>query len=211
MSFTHGIKFISINTNEEKHSYNDFGLVLSEQDIGTPTPKTYTVNVGGMNGLLDLTEALDEVKYNNRNLTFKFSCAEDLSSWETRKTDVANFLHGLKMKIITWSDPNYYYVGRCTVDEYNSSRALGVIVVSCNCEPFKYHHEVKTVALVEGDNIVENSRMVTFADLNCTQQTTINDTVYSSGNYVKVIKLASGTNTIKSTGTATLTFREGEL
>ena len=211
MSIAHGIRFISVNSNEEKHSYNDFGLILESQNIGTPKPKTYTVSVNGMNGELDLTEAFGEVKYNNRQLRFTFSCVEELSKWETRKTDIANFIHGLKMKIITWSDPNYYYVGRCTVDEYNSSKALGTIVVSCNCEPYKYHHDTRTVTINEGDNTIENSRMPVYADLNCTQQTTINDTVYSTGDYLKAIKLTSGTNTITSTGTATLTFREGEL
>lgn len=211
MSFTHGIRFISVNTNDEKHSYLDFGLMLNKQEIGTPKPKTCSISVHGMNGQIDLTESLDGIKYENRKLKFTFSCIEGLKYWETRKTDVANFLHGLKMKIITWSDADYYYVGRCTVDEYNSSKTLGTIVVSCDCEPFKYHHNNKTVTIYSGDNIVENSRMTTFADLICTQQTTINGTVFPSGDYKKIIKLYSGANKIKSTGTATLTFREGEL
>ena len=41
-----------------KHSYEDFGLILSSKEIGLPTPKTESVSVIGRNGNLDLTDAL---------------------------------------------------------------------------------------------------------------------------------------------------------
>ena len=53
-----GVKFNSINENISKHSYKDFGLVLTEQNIGVPTAKTYTVDIEGRNGTLDLSESL---------------------------------------------------------------------------------------------------------------------------------------------------------
>lgn len=211
MSIPHGIEFESINTSEVKHTHIDFGLILVSQNIETPNPKTITVSINGRDGDLDLTEAFGEVKYNNRKLKFTFSCVEQLTDWEKRKTQVADFLHGQKMKITTWSDPEFYYVGRCKVDEYNSSKSQGKIVISCDCEPYKYKQNITTISLVSGTNTINNGRMTVFADLTCSYEVTINNTVYSPETYLKVIKLTKGINTITSSGTATLQFREGEL
>ena len=211
MSILHGIKFIDVNSNIEKHSYRDFGLILENQDIKTPEPYTYTVDIPFKNGSLDLTETLGEVTYKDRSIKFVFNCIEGLQAWETRKTQIANFIHGAKMKIITWSDPNYYYIGRCNVDDYNSSKTKCTVSISCNCEPFKYHHDITTVNIVSGDNTVENTRMLTFADLTCPKITIVNGTTYTTGTHLKAIKLSSGSNVITSDGEATLTFRKGEL
>ena len=43
MTNFNGVTFVSLNTNISKHSYIDFGVILTEQNIGLPTPKTYTV------------------------------------------------------------------------------------------------------------------------------------------------------------------------
>ena len=42
---------------------------------------------------------------------------------------------------------------------------LGKIVISCNCEPFKYKKNITTFNLTEGTNTINNSRMTVYADL----------------------------------------------
>ena len=65
-----------------KHSYEDFGLILSSKEIGLPTPKTESVSVIGRNGDLDLTDALgDDVKFENRKLSFTFSLLNGARDW----------------------------------------------------------------------------------------------------------------------------------
>ena len=57
-----------------KHSYEDFGLILSSKEIGLPTPKTESVSVIGRNGDLDLTDAFgNNVKFEKRKLKLNFS------------------------------------------------------------------------------------------------------------------------------------------
>ena len=110
------------------------------------------------------------------------------------------------MKITTLSDFNFYYVGRCQIDEYNSSQRLGEIVVSCDCEPFKYKKNVTVFNLNEGTNTVQNSRMTVYADLINESEITINSKVYSAGTHLRAIKLISGSNTLNSSGNAPLNF-----
>ena len=211
MTNLNGVTFVSLNTNISKHSYLDFGVILTEQNIGLPTPKTYTVNIEGMDGNLDLSECFGEMKYENRTLKFTFESIDKITDWQAKMTKISSFLHGQKMKIYSWSDPDFYYVGRCRIDEYNSKSKLGKIVISCDCEPFKYKQNITTFNLVEGSNTVQNSRMTVYADLINEAEITINGKTYNAGAHLRTIKLTSGTNNLNSSGSATLIFQEGEI
>ena len=211
MTNLNGVTFVSLNANISKHSYIDFGVILTEQNIGLPSPKTYTVNIEGMDGALDLSECFGEMKYENRTLKFTFESIEKITDWQAKMINISSFLHGQKMKITTWSDPDFYYVGRCRIDEFNSNSKLGKIVISCDCEPFKYKQNITTFNLVEGLNTVQNSRMTVYADLINESEVTINNKTYNAGTHLRAIKLTSGTNILNSSGSATLIFQEGEI
>ena len=211
MTNFNGVTFVSLNANISKHSYLDFGVILTEQNIGLPTPKTYTVNIEGMDGTLDLSECFGEMKYENRTLKFTFELIDKITDWQAKMIKISSFLHGQKMKITTWSDPNFHYIGRCQIDEYNSNSKLGKIVISCDCEPFKYKQNITTFNLVEGSNTVQNSRMTVYADLINEAEITINGKTYNAGAHLRTIKLTSGTNNLNSSGSATLIFQEGEI
>ena len=211
MTNLNGVTFVSLNTNISKHSYLDFGVILTEQNIGLPSPKTYTVNIEGMDGALDLSECFGEMKYENRTIKFTFESIDKITDWQAKMIKISSFLHGQKMKITTWSDPNFHYIGRCQIDEYNSNSKLGKIVISCDCEPFKYKQNITTFNLVEGSNTVQNSRMTVYADLINEAEITINGKTYNAGAHLRTIKLTSGTNNLNSSGSATLIFQEGEI
>lgn len=102
-----GVTFTSWSTNISKHSYTDFGVILTEQNIGLPSPKTYSVSIEGMDGSLDLSECFGEMKYENRTLKFTFESIEKITDWQAKMINISSFLHGHKMKIKTWSDPNF--------------------------------------------------------------------------------------------------------
>ncbi len=164
-----------------------------------------------MDGSLDLSECFGEMKYENRMLKFTFESIDKINDWQAKMINISSFLHGHKMKIKTWSDPNFYYVGRCQIDEYNSSSMLGKIVISCDCEPFKYKKNITVFNLTEGTNTVQNSRMTVYADLINESEITINTKVYSVGIHLRAIKLICVTNTLNSSSISTLNFQEGEI
>lgn len=118
-------------------SYTDFGLVLEDMDIPPASPKTNYVDIPGGDGSIDLTEAFGEVKYNDRELEFAFSCRKE--DFETKKRIVANAIHGKRMRVSTTVDPGYYYQGRVYIDSYETSAVFGRIVVKAIVEPYKYH------------------------------------------------------------------------
>lgn len=121
-----------------KHSYTDLDLILSSKEIGMPEPKTETVDIPGADGELDLSETLsDEIKYKNRELKFTFTLLNALKRWSTKLSEVNNYLHGKKMRVIMDDDASFYYYGRCTVDSYASSKTLGTIIIKVDAKPYK--------------------------------------------------------------------------
>lgn len=122
----------------EKHSYDDFGLILSSKDYTPPKPKTEMVNIPGRNGYLDLTEALGvPVTFENGKWVFTFTLMNSNSTWVNVLNDLVNYIHGKKMRIILDEDNGFFYYGRCSINQYKSSKSLGTITIECDVDPFK--------------------------------------------------------------------------
>ena len=128
-----GVKFGGL------HSYDEWGLILTEKELKSPDIKTYTVELEGSNGVLDFTDFFGAVKYENRQLTFSFikpNITPDgfLSLYSL----VQNALHGKKMQVILDDDPAYFYYGRVSINDWKSNKGIGEIVIEVDAEPYKY-------------------------------------------------------------------------
>ena len=121
-----------------KNSYDDFGLILTDKDIGFPEPKLEEVDVIGADGVIDLSEVLnDDIKYKTRKLQFTFTVLKGNKYWASTVTDVANYLHGKKLRIQMDFDPAYYYTGRCKINSFKTSKRLCTITIDAECEPYR--------------------------------------------------------------------------
>lgn len=121
-----------------KNSYDDFGLILTYKDIGFPEPKLEEVNVIGADGVIDLSEVLnDDIKYKTRKLQFTFTVLKGNKYWASTVADVANYLHGKKLRIQMDFDPAYYYTGRCKINSFKTSKRLCTITIDAECEPYR--------------------------------------------------------------------------
>lgn len=121
-----------------KNSYTDFGLILTEKDIGFPEPKLEEVDVIGADGVIDLSEVLnDDIKYKTRKLQFTFIVLKGNKYWASTVADVANYLHGKKLRIQMDFDPAYYYTGRCKINSFKTSKRLCTITIDAECEPYR--------------------------------------------------------------------------
>jgi hypothetical protein len=68
-------------------------------------------------------------------LTFTVFPSDD---FEMKKRQVSNLLNGQQKKIIVDKDPEYYWIGRCSVNEYASNKNLHKIVVGVTVAPYKW-------------------------------------------------------------------------
>lgn len=116
-------------------------ILLDGYELNPPQPKTYTVDIPGGDGVIDLTTALTgDVVYENRSQKFTFALI-NVEDFENVKMEVSNFLHGKAFDYQITMDPGYTYHGRFTVDTYThqmyASGKLGLIEVSVDAEPYK--------------------------------------------------------------------------
>lgn len=218
-----GIRF------DDVHSYHDLNLILSAVSIPPATPKTDFIDVPGADGTLDLTEALGDVRYNDRDparFVFTMNPADDLSDYafECKKTEVSNALNGKLFKKITLDkDPDYYYTGRCTVSEYLSDKRIRQIVVTARLQPYKrkQNKTVATYALTTEEQtvVLTNGKKSVVPEITCTYDNTkvvlgTKEYTLSAGtNKILDICLIEGHNILKMSGTGTITFtyQEAEL
>lgn len=119
-----------------------FNMILVDgYTLSPPEPKTYTVDIPGGNGVLDLTETLlGDVAFQNRKQDFTFYII-NVADFEKHKTKISNFLHGRSYDYKMTMDPDYTYHGRFKVTSYTHNMyqvgKVGVINVSVDANPFK--------------------------------------------------------------------------
>jgi len=211
---------------DDIHSYYDLDLFLAQDGVHIPPaqPKTNYVDLAGGNGSLDLTEAHGEVKYYDRPCKFTFTVnpSSDMT-FDEKKTQVSNALNGKHCKIILDKDDEFYYLGRCTVNEYLQDRRLLQIVVTATVSPYKLkkNETVATFALTATEQTVslKNGRKSVVPEITCTADNTVvvfgsvAKTLSAGTHKILDVYFTEGNNILKLSGSGTITFKyqEGEL
>lgn len=211
-----GVKF------GEKHSIDDWDLLLVSKSIGDPDPKTLDVEIPGANGKLDFSEWTGEILYNNRTLVFNFDIYDNPSNWWALKSKITNYLHGKRLKIILDQDSEYYYYGRCKITDFSNETTVAHITIECDCDPYKYKvsKTIKEYTVTQGSSYTfTNGRMKVAPTLTLSAAMTLsfNGKSISLGNgtqKVLDIEFVEGDNIITvTTGSGTLKaeYQEGDL
>lgn len=121
-----------------KHT-DDFGLYITDISISAPEVQTYTIQIPGRNGLLDLTEVNGAIRYNNR--TVKLSCVHrDKTAYDYHNcmSELLKRYHGKRNNIILDSEKDYYYSGRIAVSPVKNSQVHSTCTITADCEPYAY-------------------------------------------------------------------------
>lgn len=208
--------------NGEMSAFYDWNIVLTKSEIEFPKPKTSTVDIKGADGVLDLSEALTgEVKYSNRTIDLTFELLDD-NDYTTLISNVGAYLHGKRITVQITNDPLYYYVGRASIDSWECIKRKGKIVITIDCEPYKYRID-ETIINVDVSNetktvVLTNERQRTYPTLSVQGNVTMkwNDSNYelSDGVYkLLTFYLVEGDNTLKLSGNGSVkfTYRMGAL
>ncbi len=191
-------------------------LVMNYARVATPVAKVKEIEVPGMDGVIDITESLGEVKYNNRQIFFRFTTLD-----QDNVDMLINSLHGQKKKIILDRDDSFYYMGRCCAGDPVMDRSLLSIEITATCGPYKYKKRVtRHREEVNGaSNIVLlNERMRTIPSVTVTNEmcfTFENRTYYLQAGEHKLadVILKQGYNRFRVEGKGTILFQyqEGAL
>lgn len=123
----------------DKHTHRDWGLLTkSRPRISPPQPKLKLIQVPGSDTVLDLTQSLTgHVHYEPRTISFEFIVMDERGRWPSLYSEIMNYLHGKKIRIIMDDDPNFYYTGRVTVGNLEPDKKTAVLTMEAQVEPYK--------------------------------------------------------------------------
>ena len=205
------------------NTYHDWRLILTAKSISSPQPKTKYVSLDGMNGTLDLSEALTgEITYNDRTVTATFLLTEGtLKERNIKLREIVNKLHGRKVKLIEPDDLDHYLLGRITVKDTKNILPYSEITIEAVCEPWRYSLE-DIIRKVDVNGQAVDIVLTNNGAKNTSPEITIvgsvdiifNDAQVSltSGTYkVSDFKLCPGVNLVKVIGTGSATFKYKEV
>lgn len=201
---------------DELHVGYTTDFIMNYARVSTPAVKVKEIEVPGMDGVLDITESLGEVKYNNRQIDFKFTTTK-----QEKMDHLLNALHGLKKKIILDREDTFYYRGRCNVGNPVANKNLLTVEVTASCEPYKYKSRMtRHREEVNGTSniVLLNERMRTIPTITVTapMQVTFGDKIYKlgEGEYrLEDVILKQGYNRFRVEGKGNILFQyqEGAL
>lgn len=133
------MKKITGMTIEGKHT-REFGLKLVYYYIPLPPVNEKIITIPGMSGGIDATEVTaGHPTYGMReNLVFEFKLYNNWTDFEIVKSQIAEWIHGKKVKVVLDSDPAYYYVCRLKLDTKKTNAVTASIVITGTADPVKY-------------------------------------------------------------------------
>lgn len=122
-----------------KNTWTDWHLIPSTRPVFNPPEfKENLVEIPGLNGVLDLSEALTgRPTYSNRVGSMEFVVVNDYLPWDVAYSNIMNHLHGKSMRAVLEDDRYFYYEGRFTVNEWKSDKDYSIITIDYNVYPYK--------------------------------------------------------------------------
>lgn len=210
---------------DNMNTWYDWTLIVTEKNVTPPAPKTNYVELDGMSGTLDLSEALTgEITYNDRTVTATFWTDNGTrKEREQLLQTIISKLHGKKVKIIEPDDPEHYFYGRVEVTPVENNLSYLEFSIEAICEPWRYatvennrivHVKDNTVDIVFHNNGVKSlSPTISISgDITITHDDII--TALTDGTYIiSDIRLKQGSNiiTVSGNGSVIFTYREANL
>lgn len=135
----HSVIFGNKNTWDDWHLYP-----ASRPVISMPTQKINYIDIPGGNGGMDFSEILTKYPiYNYREGNLEFIVENGYGDLDNRYTEIANYLHGIKMDMRLEDDPDYFYQGRFSVIDWTPTKTANrsVIKIGYKLDPYKYYKD----------------------------------------------------------------------
>lgn len=125
-----------------KNTFREWHLVPKTRPvINPPKARTEYSVIQNTDGVIDFSESLNGVHYDNRTGSWEFAVDHELNttmSWDEIYEDILRQLHGRKVRVCLQDDPGFYYEGRVFVNEWKSDKYWSEIVLDYDLDPYKY-------------------------------------------------------------------------
>lgn len=136
-----GVRFTIENTTKTYHSYDDWGLYVTNTDyIGEPKQNINYVSVPGRDGLLDLSDVTaGRPTYSGREIKILLAGHRNKVNWDSIISTFRNNINGRICRITFDNDEEYFWRGRIEIKDFESVLNLGRFQIDIpNADPYKY-------------------------------------------------------------------------
>lgn len=124
----------------DKDTFEDWHLVPTGGYLFFVPPSvslSFVDNPAG-DGLLDFTDALTGFPViGGREGQWDFTVLNGHQYWRDSYSSIMNYLHGRRFRVVLKDDPEYYYMARFTVDQWQSEEARSTITLKYTADPYK--------------------------------------------------------------------------
>lgn len=137
----HSITFQDLSGNS-RNTWTDWYLIPSSRPVVAQAgvSSTLTEIPGRKDGPIDNSKLLTgRLQYSNRSGSFEFLVDNDHEYWETIRSKIVEFLHGKRMRVILEDDPDYYYEGRVSLNEWRSESWNSRVTIGYMLGAYKRH------------------------------------------------------------------------
>lgn len=117
---------------------SSFGLKLLNVELGKAEVKTNILEIPGMNGVIDLSEAVTgypTYKNAKHKLTFDFEDG-NYDTWIAKSSYLKGMMHGRRLPVILGTDA-FYYDARVSVDTTKLNTLYSQITLELDAKPYK--------------------------------------------------------------------------
>ena len=124
----------------DKDTFVDWHLVPTGGYLffAPPAVSMSFLNNPGGDGLLDFTDALTGYPIiGGREGQWDFTVLNGYRQWRDTYSMILNYLHGRRFRVVLKDDPEYYYMARFTVDQWQSEEARSTIALKYTADPYK--------------------------------------------------------------------------
>lgn len=139
---TNGATIEIVATGEKYHTLKDWGMAIGNNDIiGDVSWETNYIDVPGMDGFLDASEAITgRVIYKDRPIKIELGGKRDRNSWDIFVSDIRNLVEGKEIKVVFDNDPGFYWIGRASIKDFDRTREIGRFTIAIQkADPYKYN------------------------------------------------------------------------
>ena len=117
--------------------FKEYGLILTDREIGTAVPNLYQTTIPGRNGKLDYTEFYGDLTYQNRTIKMTFSKKVDKSTQELKYL-IEREYNGKVLNVSFSDDNDHYWKGRATISSNDDDSETYRLEISLDAHPFKF-------------------------------------------------------------------------
>lgn len=125
-----------------RNTWDDWHLIPATRPlVNPPSPNINRIAIPGGDGSIDLSEVIaGRTTFGDRQGSWSFYVENDFKPWSALYSEIMRYLHGKEFQCILEDDPQYYYEGRFSVNEWRSDPSHSLIVINYILGPYKHYY-----------------------------------------------------------------------